>query len=132
MYKYAAQNSLRFSSIRGDLTVEQLFHLPLKSQSGFDLDAVARGINTELRAMSEESFVEESSANPRKKGLEIALEIVKDVIKTKQDENASLVLKRDKVEKRRKILDAMNAKKDQKLSEASIEDLEKELAALDA
>ena len=132
MYKFAAQNKLRFESIRGHLTVEQLFELPLKSNSGFDLDTVARTINTELKGVGEESFVEDNSADPRKKSLEVSLEIVKDVIKTKQEENAARLDKAHRQERKRKILDIMAAKQDEKLTSASLEELERELALLDA
>lgn len=129
-YKIAVQNKFRFPSNRGALTVEQLFDLPLKSQGGFDLDTVARAVNAELKTMDTESFVEDPTANPRKETLTTMLNIVKDVIKTKQDENASRLDKARKAEARTKILDAISAKEDQKLSEASLEDLKKQLAEL--
>ncbi len=132
VYKFAAQNGLRFPSKRGELTVEQLFQLPLKSQSGFDLDTVARTINNQLKGVSEESFVEDTAADPRREALKVSLDIVKDVIATKQAENRAALVKRDRAEQRRKILDAMSAKQDQALSAASIEELEKKLAELDA
>ena len=131
MYKFAAQNGLRFASNRGALTVEQLFDLPLKSKMNFDLDTVARTINSELQSMSQESFVEDTGSNPRKKELEVSLEIVKDVIKTKQDENQTSLNKLKKAAERKKILDAIGAKKDQQLSAASLEELEKKLTELD-
>lgn len=132
MYKFVVQNKLRFPSLKGELTVEQLFDLPLKSNSGFDLDNVARTINGDIKEIGEESFVETSSNNPRKKILEHSLEIVKDIIKTKQEENAARLSKAKKTEERRKILDALSAKKDQQLSQASIEELESKLAALES
>lgn len=131
MYKFAAQNKLRFPSVRGLLTTEQLFELPLKSSSNFDLDSVARGINTELKTMVEESFVESSYSSPRKSELELALDIVKDVIKTKQEENAVRRDKAARAEQRKKILDAIGAKKEAQLSQASLEELEKKLTELD-
>lgn len=130
IYKYAAQTGIRFPSIRGDLVLEQLFDLPLSSKSGFDLDSVAKEINGALKACGEESFVSTMN-NPRQKPLEIALEVVKDVIATKQAVNAAALAKTHKAEERRKILDAINNKKDQQLSASSLEDLEKQLAALD-
>lgn len=132
MFKFAAQNKLRFPSDRGELTAEQLFDLPLKSKSGFDLDTVARTINTELKGVGEESFVEDNSADPRKNALDVSLEIVKDVIKTKQEENAARLDKLQRQEKKRRILDIMAAKQDEKLTSASLEELERELALLDA
>ncbi len=131
MYKFAAQNKLRFPSNRGDLMAEQLFDLPLKSAIGFDLNSVAQAINKELKTTGEESFVDDISSDPRRTALATSLEIVKDVIKTKQEENAARLNKAKRADKRRKILDAMSAKQDKALSEASIEELEKKLAALD-
>ena len=131
IYKYAAQKGLRFPSDRGSLTVEQLFQLPLKAASNFDLDTVAKAINTKLKAVSEESFVEQTKPDPAREGLAVALEVVKDVIKTKQEENAAALNKIKKAAERKKILDAIGAKKDAALTAASLEDLEKQLAALD-
>lgn len=130
IYKYVAQNGIHFMSNRGALTVSQLFELPLSAKSGFDLDNVAKGINAELKASGEESFVS-TATNPRQKPLEVALEVVKDVIATKQKANADAVARQHKMEERRKILDALSTKQDQALSAASIEDLEAKLAALD-
>ncbi len=131
MYKFVAQNGIRFASSRGLITVEQLFQMPLKSANGFDLDSVARAINKELKGMQEESFVDDVSSNPRKKELEISLEVVKDVIKTKQSENEAKLNRLKKTAERKKILDALAAKRDQALTASSIEDLEKQLAALE-
>lgn len=130
IYKYVAQNGLTFPSSRGGLTVDQLFELPLSSKGGFDLDSVAKAINSELKACGEESFVS-TTTNPRQKPLEIALEVVKDVIATKQKVNAESLARVHKAEERRKILDAISNKKDEALSAASIDELEKKLAALD-
>lgn len=131
MYKFAAQKKFRFPSVRGELTVEQLFDLPLKSQTGFDLDTVARTINAQLKSESEESFVEDVTSDPVKEALKTALNIVKDVIKTKQDDNAARLNKLKKADERKKILDAIAAKKDEQLTAASLEELEQKLAALD-
>lgn len=129
IYKYAAQNSLRFPSIRGDLTAEDLFDLPLTSKNGFCLDEVAKAIHRQLKDNSEESFVEPKTASNTV--LEVSLEIVKDVIATKQAANATALAKVKKAEERKRLLDAVAAKKDQALTSASLEELEAQLAALE-
>jgi hypothetical protein len=131
MYKFAAQKKLTFPSRKGELTVSDLFDLPLKSQTEFDLDTVAKAINAQLKGASEESFVEEAAADPKKEALSVALAVVKDVIATKQEENKAARLKLERAAERRKLLDAISAKKDQALTAASLDDLEKKLAALD-
>lgn len=132
LYKYAAKNALRLPSKRGQLMVEQLFDLPLKAASGFDLDSVARAVSSELKAVGEESFVETAKTDPRKRPLEVALEIVKDVIKTKQDENAAALARKDRSEKRQKLLDALAIKENEKISQASVDEIKKQLDELDA
>lgn len=131
IYKFAAQKRLRFSSVKGDLTAEQLFDLPLKSQTGSaDLDTVARTINNELKGLDQESFVDVGISSPRKQLLENALAIVKDVIKTKQDANAADLLRRDNRERKQKLLAILERKEDEKLSATSIEDIKKQLAEM--
>lgn len=131
IYKFAAQNGLRFPSVKGDLIVEQLFQLPLSSEkTGFDLNSVAKKINASLKLAGEESFVDDSSSNPQRKALEVALDIVKDVIATKKAENEAKAKRASNAEQRRKILDAYNAKKDAALANMTEQELEKMLASL--
>lgn len=130
LYKFAAQNNLRFPSIKGLVTVEDLFDCPLKAKNGYDLDSIAKSIFGSLKALNEESFVGGASS-PAKKTLEISLDIVKDVIATIQEENANELKKKEKAEKRRLILDILGDKKNQELQGKSVAELEAELAALD-
>lgn len=131
MYKLAAQACLRFPSSRGELTVEQLFQLPLKSATGCDLDTIAKDVNNRLKAVGEESFVEDPTVDPQKQLLKVSLDILKDVIATKQAENRAVRTKLEKAAERKKILDALAAKKDAALTAASVDELEKKLAALE-
>lgn len=130
IYKFAAQHALRFPTVRGTLMVENLFQLPLTSDSGFDLDTIAKDVNAELKAAGEESFVT-SKVDPRKRPLEVMLEILKDVIATKQAQAAALLKRQEKAAERRQILDAIGAKKGELLTASSLEDLEKKLEALE-
>ena len=132
MYKLAAQTRLRFPSSRGELTVENLFQLPLKSATGgCDLDTIAKDVNGRLKAAGEESFVEDPTVDPQKQLLKVSLDILKDVIATKQAENRAVRTKLEKAAERKKILDALAAKKDAALTAASVDELEKKLAALE-
>ncbi len=89
---------------------------------------MARSINAKLKALAEESFV--GVSNPNKKPLEMALEIVKDVIVTKQATAAAAESRVHKAQQKQKILEAIQSKKDEQLSQASIEDLTRQLAEL--
>ena len=125
----SSRKKFRFASERGDLTVENLWDLPLTSKNGFNLNAVAIGVNAELKSLAEESFVE-TSTNPRRKDLENMLEIVKYVIAVKQDEAKAATERVAKQELKRKLREAIEAKEGEALQSASLEDLKAQLAAL--
>lgn len=130
IYKFAAQHGLRFPSSKGDLTVEQLFQLPLQSKTGPDLDQVAIAIDNKLEKATTKSFVADPSSNPTKIALGVALDVVKDVITTKQAENKAVMLKRQRAEQKQKLSALIDQKKDETLSKASIEELQKQIDAL--
>lgn len=129
MYKIATQRKFRFPSNRGELTVEQLFDLPLSQNDGFDLDTVARTINSEIKSQETESFVDEKTVGDEI--LRLKLEIVKDVIKTKKaeiEEREQLVAKRQQQNKLRRMI---KEKEEQQLSSSTLEELQAKLDALD-
>lgn len=129
-YLLAIRKKFRFPSNAGNLTLEQLWDLPLQHKTGLDLDSVARNINNELRSITEESFVA-TTVDPRKPELEIKLSIVKEVIATKLAESAAQKERADRKIKRDKIMNALANHEEQALASASKDDLLKQLAALD-
>ena len=130
LFEVATRNQFRFPSDRGEITVEQLWELDLKSKNCFDLDTIARAINKELKAETEESFVN-ITPNPKKKPLEQKLELVKYIIETKMEENKKAKEKAERKEKREKLMRAIADKQDRAMSDASLEELQKELAAIE-
>lgn len=131
IYKFAAQRKLTFPSRKGELTVSDLFDLPLKSATGFDLDTVAKAINTQLKNATEESFVAEAAPDPKQEALATALAVVKDVIATKQAENKAARERVERNAKRKLLLDALAQKDAEAITAATREDLLKQLAELD-
>jgi len=131
IFETATRKAFRYTSNRGDLTTEQIWDLPLTSRSGFDLDSVAKAANAELKSVTEESFVA-TRVNPRKGDLETKLEILKHVIAVKIAEAEAVTARAAKQEKRAKILDALATKENEELTQASKDDLLKQLAELDA
>ena len=129
LFIVASRKKFRFASERGDLSVEQLWDLPLTSKNGFNLNAVAIAVNSELKGLAEESFVE-TSTNPRRRELEQMLEIVKYVISVKQEEAKAAQERVAKQELKRKLQDAIAAKEGQALLDASLDDLKAQLASI--
>lgn len=129
LFIVASRKKFRFASERGDLSVEQLWDLPLTSKNGFNLNAVAIAVNSELKGLAEESFVE-ASTNPRRRELEQMLEVVKYVISVKQEEAKAAQERVAKQELKRRLQDAIAAKEGQALLDASLDDLKAQLASI--
>jgi acyl-coenzyme A thioesterase PaaI-like protein len=127
----ASRRKLRFASCRGELTMEQLWDVPLLNPTGFDLDTIARTIYAELRDLAEGSFVTTTPRSPRHEALTLALEVVKGVIAAKQADCAAAVAAQERTQRRQQLLDALSTKEAQALSLASREELLQQLAALD-
>ena len=115
---------------QGLLTVEQLWELPLTSTSKFDLDTIAREVNTELKGVTEESFVS-VKPDPRKKELEGKLEILKHVIAVKVKEQEDAKNASERAQKRKKLVEALASKEDEALTKMSKDEILKQLAELE-
>lgn len=130
IFEYATRNKLRYSSIRGELTTESLWDVPLRSSDGFNLDAIAKVANKAWKDATEESFVPVARTGSHAR-LETALEVVKFIIETKLAEEA-IAKKRaqNKVEKE-KLLAILAEKQDGKLSDLSEAELKRRIADLE-
>lgn len=129
LFMQATRIALRFPSNKGPLTVEQLWELPLQAKNSFDLDTVAKTVNAELRALSDDSFVETRS-NPAKTEKALALEIVKAIIAYKQDENATQRSQAANKEMRDRLMAIRAEKQDAALKGLSLEEIDAQIAAL--
>jgi hypothetical protein len=130
IFEYATRNVLRFASIRGELSVEQLWDVPLRSRDDFNLNTIAKATNKALKEISEESFVEttKTAAHTR---CEAAMETVKYVIDVKLAEETAAKTRAEKKQEKEKLLGILAEKQAGKLSELSEKELQKRIAALE-
>jgi len=129
LFEYATRNKLRFMSVKGELTLEQLWDVPLRSRDDFNLNAVAKAANKAWKDVSEESFVETTKTLDHVRR-ETALEIVKYVIDTKLAEEEVAKRRSEKRLEKEKLLAILAEKQDGKLSALSEAELKKRIAAL--
>jgi hypothetical protein len=130
LFLAATRNKLRFPSTRGDLVVEQLWDIPLTSKSGFSVNDIAVAVNRELKSLQDESFVD-TSINPRRDELFLSLEILKEVIRIRQDEAKQRTASAARESLRRQIRDAIATKQQEELTSGSVEELQARLRELD-
>ncbi len=130
IFEQAVKKKVRFPSHAGELTLEQLYDLPLVHKSPMCLDAIAQGVSIELESLGKHSFVS-VTPDPRRGDLELKLDLVKHVIADKIAAREAAERRAANAEKRRKLLDAYAAKDEEELRGKSKEELLKELEALE-
>ena len=131
IFEKASRENLLFPSARGNLTLSQVWALPLASKGDVSIDAIAVSVNAELQKSSEKSFVSNKSTpedSKNKLRLDILLHII-DVLKAEQDAKIKSAETQTKLEKLR---GALKAKEDQALLESSPEELQKLIKELEA
>jgi hypothetical protein len=129
MFKKSIKMKFRFQSVRGQLTTEDLWDLPLTSSDGLSLDAIAQSLNKEIKATSDESFVKKSS--PHIAILKEKLELVKEVIAdTMADEQQARTNASNRLLKK-KLLALQADVQDQTLKGKTAEELQEMIDELD-
>lgn len=128
IFEQASRLALRFPTARGEISTEQLWGLPLDSTVKPSLNSIALEVDAELSTTATKSFV--ATVSPNNKVLNLKMDILKHVIKIKQDENAAKETRQVNATKRRALEDALARKQAEKIDSASEEELQAQLAAL--
>ncbi len=124
LFEKASKNKLRFETVRGTVSTEDLWDIPLKAKDNFDLDTIAISIAKKIKESEELTFVGATSSSSVN---EFKLDILKHIIKIKIEENELKKVTLEKKEKEKKLLEILSRKKDQALENKSVEELETEL-----
>ena len=127
MFEEAARRQLRFKTVGGLVSAEDLFRLPLTGNKKLNLDEVAKGINRELKDATEESFVKKQSTSPTN---QLRMDIVKHIIAVKLQEEEDVAKAAERKARKDKLIAVLGRKQDAELEEMSVEDIQKEIAAL--
>lgn len=123
MFEQATRMKLRFTTPQGQLTVEDLWDLPLTSTTRANLDQIAVGLYAELNSNRNISFVNSNSTGDTT--LQIKFDIVKHIIDTRKAENLATAEARARKEKKQQILALIDQKETENLSSKSLDDLRK-------
>lgn len=129
IFEQATRRAIRFESAKGDLSVEQLWDLPLQSRNQFDLDTIAKTVNRQLNAVTEESFVSVRE-NPAKETLSLKLEIVKHIISVRLQEAEEARNRANKASEKEKLLRLLDEKQNEALRALTPEEIQERLKAL--
>ncbi len=124
MFEKASRRKLRFPSPKGLLSVEDLWDLPLTSNTGkANLDDIAKTLFAAMKE-TEISFVAPAKTESDSDS-KLAFEIVKRVIDVRLAENAAAAVAADNRKRKQLILDIIAQKQNEQLLGSSLEDLQK-------
>ena len=125
MFEKATRLKLRFPTSRGPILAEDLWDLPLTSETGKpNLDDVARTFHRHLKATGDDvlSFVE-----PEKKSddgtIQLAFDIVKHIIAVRVAERNARKTERERAEKKQQLLALIADKQADELKGKSVDEL---------
>lgn len=121
LFEKATRHAYRFSIGAGQLTVEDVWKLPLTSAKGVSLDSLAIALDTEMRS-SQRSFV---SDVPASQTLSDKFEIVKHIISVRLAENASQREAQARQQLAERAGEILEQRRQAELANLSTEELEK-------
>lgn len=128
LFELATRNKFRFSTVKGEVSSEDLWDMPLTSRNNFDLDTVAISLSKQISENSEMSFVKTTTT--ANKTLKDKLEVVKHVISTKMAEAELKETLKYKEAERELLKSALQEKKVDAVKGLTVEEIEARLASL--
>ena len=129
MFEKASRLQLRFDTPKGLLSVEDLWQLPLTSNTGkANLDDIARELDAKVKNTSTVSFVNKPAKVDET--VQLGFDIVKRVIDVRLEERDAAAIAEANKQKKQKLLAILEAKENEGLSQLSMEDLRAQINAL--
>jgi hypothetical protein len=124
IFEVATRKKFRFD-FRGQQPVEELWTLSVEN-----LDAIFKGLNSQLKQVKEESLLDTKTQKDEE--LEMKIEIVKHIVKVKLSEAKEKEDAIAKKEQKQKLLEALDMKNNEDIKSMSKEEILKKLAELDS
>ena len=128
MFEKATRKKYRFNSSKGMLTVEDLWDIPLTSNTDRpNLDTIARNLFLELKEQGDVSFVTPVKNND---ALQDRFELVKHIIDIRLAERDARNLAAENAAKKQHLLGVIEAKENAALQDMPLDELKKMVEAL--
>lgn len=127
IFEEATRLKLRFQTMRGLITVEDLWDIPLQSSSQPSLNEVAINVDKALEKAGRKNFI---TKNTKDEILELKMKIVKYIIEVKLEEDKERKRQAEIKARRELLMDVIEEKEIDELKEKPLKDLKKEIKKL--
>ena len=128
MFEKAARLKLCFDTVKGLLSVEDLWDLPLTSLRGTNLDDIARSLHSKLKNSDDVSFVVKERKSDET--VQLAFDVVKHIIDVKLVERDAAMIQVANKEKKQQLMALIDQKQNEALGALSVDELRKMVEAL--
>lgn len=119
----ALRKQLRFDTVAGKVTTEDLWLLPLTSKTRANLNDIAVGLDDLIQKQPRKSFVEDTPKD--NDDTQLKFDIVMHVIETKRAEAKIVSEAAERKAKREKLLELIDRKENQELENKGLDELRK-------
>lgn len=128
IFEVASRKKLKFD-FRGKQEVDNLWDLPLEL-----LDEIYVGLKSQLKESNQESLLKSKNTikTKQEEELDLRIKIVKHIFETKAEEEKSRLDASVKKEKKQKLLELYNSKKDEELKNKTPEEILKMIEEIDS
>lgn len=126
MFEKATRMKLRFATPQGQLTVEDLWDLPLESKNGrANLKDIAIDLSRQLKTQDDvPAFIQTEVSTPATAVIQLKFDIVKKIYEVKVAEKQAADSAAETKAFNQRILELIANKKDEELQGKSIEELQ--------
>jgi len=133
IFEQASRQALRIETRSGDLSVEQLWGLPLQHQTRINLDEIGIDLRRQIKEINQdgESLVTPNAKSPAT-GLQLAFDIVVHIIGVKKEEAAAARKAEARKAERQRLLELKDNAQRAEEAKLSPAEIDARLAALDA
>lgn len=115
MFEVAVRTKIRFP-FKGLVSVEDLWDLSVEN-----LDSIFKTLNSQLKQTKEESLL--NTRTKQDEEIDMKIEIIKYIVKVKQEEENTRLKAKEQKEKKQKIMEILASKQDEALQNKSVEEL---------
>lgn len=132
VYEKSLRMRLRFTlGDRHDLTLENLWELPLRGNNGYNLDTLAQDLDERRRQSLELSFVNEKTTSKNQELAQEMFDVVKHIIDRKLEDEVEAQKQVEIQNERRLLQEILERKKLDELNNKSIDEIDQMLKDLE-
>jgi len=131
LFAQATRSKLRFTTVRGQVSVEDLWDMPLTSKDGFNLNQVGKAVQGQLKDAGDDLVPVTMTPTAEDKRNTLRLDVIKAIIAVKVEETDRAKKAAARAAERERLVELLAKKQDEKMAGMSEAEIKRKLKAID-